>query len=84
MYKVMLDTDRGCMDDHEAVIMDGLETFENELIKRGSKFFGGSEPGMLDLMIWPWCERADLLPILAGNQFAMKKDRFKHLVCFLN
>lgn len=35
-----------------------LDVFEDELKKRGTKFFGGdSKPGMLDYMIWPWCER---------------------------
>jgi glutathione S-transferase len=34
-----------------------LDLFEEELKKRGTKFFGGAKPGMLDYMIWPWCER---------------------------
>lgn len=80
MVKVMLNSDRACIDDHENVIMQGLETFNRELADRGKTYFGGDEPGMLDYMIWPWCERADLLPLLGGNQFILKKDRYKHLV----
>lgn len=34
-----------------------LDLFEKELKSRNTKFFGGSKPGMLDYMIWPWCER---------------------------
>lgn len=34
-----------------------LDVFEHELKERKTKFFGGSKPGMLDYMIWPWCER---------------------------
>lgn len=34
-----------------------LDVFEQELKNRGTKFYGGSKPGMLDYMVWPWCER---------------------------
>uniref|UniRef100_T1IUU7 Glutathione transferase n=1 Tax=Strigamia maritima TaxID=126957 RepID=T1IUU7_STRMM len=42
----------------------GLEFFETELAKRRSKFFGGSRPQMLDLMIWPWFEL-----LMSGEHF---------------
>lgn len=38
-----------------------LDVFEDELKKRGTKFFGGPNPGMLDYMIWPWCERTGMI-----------------------
>lgn len=38
-----------------------LDVFEEELKMRGAKFYGGSKPGMLDYMIWPWCERTGKL-----------------------
>lgn len=79
MYKVIMNTGRGHMDEHETLIMDGLATFEKELHNRGGIYFGGSIPGMLDYMIWPWCERADLLKLF-GNQFVLKKDRYRKLV----
>lgn len=60
--------------------MDGLVLFENELIKRNTVFFGGQKPGMVDYMIWPWCERADILKSF-GNKFVLRKDRYKKLVC---
>lgn len=34
-----------------------LSVFENELSRRGTTFFGGDQPAMLDYMIWPWIER---------------------------
>lgn len=80
MYKLLLTSGRGAWDDHEATIKEGLGTFEKELLKRGGKFFGRDKPGMLDYMIWPWCERADLLKFF-GNQFTLKKDDYKRLVC---
>ncbi|XP_011871091.1 PREDICTED: pyrimidodiazepine synthase-like [Vollenhovia emeryi] len=61
-------------------ILIGLELFERELAKRATPFLGGSKPGMLDLMIWPWCERADVLKILKGEQFAIPRDRFLRLL----
>ena len=42
-----------------------LKYLENELKKRGTKFFAGNEaPGMLDYMVWPWLERKDCIRIL--------------------
>ncbi|XP_037075281.1 pyrimidodiazepine synthase-like isoform X2 [Pollicipes pollicipes] len=34
-----------------------IQPFEEELIRRGTPFYHGDRPGMLDLMIWPWMER---------------------------
>jgi len=60
--------------------LSGLEFFDRELAKRGTPFFGGSKPGMLDLMIWPWCERADVIRIIKGEQFVIPRDRFLRLL----
>lgn len=60
--------------------MAGLELFERELAKRGTAFFSGIKPGMLDFMIWPWCERADAMKILQGQKFVVSRDRFLRLV----
>ncbi|XP_015185108.1 PREDICTED: pyrimidodiazepine synthase-like [Polistes dominula] len=56
-----------------------LEFFDRELVKRKTPFFGGSSPGMLDLMIWPWCERADIIRILRGDEYTISRDRFLRL-----
>lgn len=82
MYRGLFYSSRGGTSD-ESIIIEGMETFENELIQRGGRFFGGPhKPAMLDYMIWPWCERADLLK-LVGSAFILKKDKFKKLVRFL-
>ncbi|CAL1686056.1 unnamed protein product [Lasius platythorax] len=60
--------------------LNGLELFDQELAKRGTPFFGGSKPGMLDLMIWPWCERADVIRIIRGEQFVIPRERFLRLL----
>jgi len=54
-----------------------LDKFEEELKKRGSSFFGGSQPGMLDYMIWPWCER---IALLKDFGYELDKDRFSKLI----
>ena len=42
-----------------------MKYFETELKNRGTAFFGGNEnPGMLDYMIWPWFERAEIVPLM--------------------
>jgi len=40
----------------------------------------GDKPGMLDYMIWPWCERSEMLKIMGSDQFVLPRDRFLRLV----
>ncbi|XP_076263128.1 pyrimidodiazepine synthase-like isoform X2 [Rhynchophorus ferrugineus] len=78
MYKILSSIGRVNLDDDEAVA-NGLITFERELMNRGTPFFGGNKPGMLDLMIWPWCERAEILKLF-GNANLLKKDKYRRLL----
>lgn len=78
MTKFLSTIGRSSLDDDE-VIANGLSNFERELQNRGTLFFGGSKPGMLDLMIWPWCERAEILKIF-GNGNLLKKDKYRRLL----
>jgi glutathione S-transferase len=57
-----------------------LDIFEEELRKRGTKFFGGTKPMMIDYMIFPWCERTEMLPFILGDKYELDKDRFGKLV----
>lgn len=64
-------------------VVNGLQLYEDELRKRGTKFFGGStQPGMLDYMIWPWCERSDVIHLIAGNKFELDNERFAKLIAW--
>lgn len=45
-----------------------FDIFESELRTRGTTYFGGSKPGFVDYMIWPWIERTEVVPIIAGTQ----------------
>eukprot|EP00094_Tigriopus_californicus_P009483 TCALIF_09145-PA protein Name:"Similar to GSTO1 Glutathione S-transferase omega-1 (Sus scrofa)" AED:0.13 eAED:0.13 QI:0/0/0/0.8/1/1/5/0/259 len=38
-------------------VQGGLQILGNELRSRGTSFFGGFSPGMVDYSIWPWFER---------------------------
>ena len=54
-----------------------MKYFEAEIEKRGQRFFGGQEaPGMLDYMIWPWLERADILPLIQEDLELLPKSDF--------
>jgi len=75
-YKVAVKGDA----EGKSEISNGLDEFEAELKKRGTTFFGGEEPGMLDYMIWPWIERIALLKYLEGNKYEIDKDRYATLV----
>ncbi|UYV60594.1 GSTO1 [Cordylochernes scorpioides] len=47
-----------------------MEPLETELAKRATPFFGGEDaPGVLDLMLWPWMELAQVAPKLLGADF---------------
>ncbi len=65
-----------------------LETFrrhmaflESELLKRGTAFFNGDAPGMLDYMIWPWMERNEVVPMVHSDiSELMPNPDFKTMV----
>ncbi|EDV39715.1 uncharacterized protein Dana_GF10159, isoform A [Drosophila ananassae] len=59
-------------------IFAGLAIYEEELKQRGTEFFGGTAPGMLDYMIWPWCERFAALKYDRGLE--LDPERFVTLL----
>ena len=60
---------------------NGIKYFEDELKSRGTTFFGGQEhPKMLDYMIWPWFERAEILPLIDKRLELLPKSDFPLLV----
>jgi len=59
---------------------NALDVFEEELKKRGTKYFGGSKPGFVDYMIWPWCERTDAFAFILGDKYELDKVRFNKLL----
>nr|CAD7438520.1 unnamed protein product [Timema bartmani] len=78
LYKLFLDPnnlDKQSVDN----IIGELIVFEEELDARGKPFFGGERPGMVDYMMWPWCERSDLLRIMGGDRWSLSKQKFQKL-----
>ncbi|XP_069952610.1 pyrimidodiazepine synthase isoform X1 [Cherax quadricarinatus] len=65
-------------------IKSGLDVFETELTKRGTKFFGGDTPGMLDYMIWPWAERLPMVEMIARNNGVLTQDRFPKMLSWMD
>ncbi|PSN30294.1 hypothetical protein C0J52_25554 [Blattella germanica] len=75
LYKLYQNMDRDYLDR----IMKELDVFEREIASRGKAFFGGDKPGMLDYMIWPWCERSEMLKVMGGDDFVLPRNRFLRL-----
>ncbi|XP_030831901.1 glutathione S-transferase omega-1 isoform X2 [Strongylocentrotus purpuratus] len=70
-------------EDFLAVYQKELYVLEEELKKRGSAFFFGEKPGLVDFIMWPWFERWAVLgedfhrenyPTLMGYCGRMKED----------
>ena len=58
-----------------------MKYFETELKTRGKTFFAGQEfPGMLDYMIWPWLERAEIVPLIDDRLELLPISEFPLLV----
>lgn len=79
MYKIFVDgpeKNPGALSE----ISNGLDIYEKELTERGTAFFNGDKPGMLDYMIWPWCERSDIIPYLVGDRYKLDEQRFANLL----
>nr|AKS40348.1 glutathione S-transferase omega 4 [Chilo suppressalis] len=57
----------GVTDDARTAYEKALHFVQEQLTLRGTKFFGGSQPGYVDYMIWPWFERITILEGLNGH-----------------
>ncbi|XP_029032452.1 pyrimidodiazepine synthase-like isoform X2 [Osmia bicornis bicornis] len=57
-----------------------LVEFEKELKARGTTFFGGSQPGMLDILMWPWVERRKALPLIYKEPTNFDHENFPHIL----
>ncbi|XP_072031760.1 pyrimidodiazepine synthase-like [Amphiura filiformis] len=52
--------------DQAVKFFDGLQRMEKDLQSRGTAFYSGIEPGMVDYMCWPWLERLSWSPQAGG------------------
>lgn len=68
-----------------ADIYANLALYEDELRARGSVFFGGAKPGMLDFMIWPFVERVEAIPLVIGVlRFSLDEERYAKLLAWID
>ncbi|CAH1180452.1 unnamed protein product [Phaedon cochleariae] len=56
------------------LFLSPLQDLEDELANRGTKFFGGDKPGMIDFMLWPWAERSGCIGIRLGYKLPFKDE----------
>lgn len=61
-------------------IQTGLDTFESELNRRATTYFGGEKPNILDYSIWPWFPRTEVLDVIFGDGCTFSETRFPKLV----
>lgn len=62
-------------------IQNSLDVFESELNRRGTIYYGGDKPNILDYSIWPWFTRTEALDVYFGEGFTFSEKRFPNLVC---
>lgn len=62
-------------------IQNGLDEFERELNRRGTTYYGGEKPNILDYAIWPWFPRIESLDVIFGEGCTFSETRFPKLVC---
>jgi len=56
-----------------------LQVYEDALKIRGTTFFGGNAPGMVDYMLWPWAERVGTIGIVLGQTLPLPEGTFSAL-----
>ncbi|EEZ99479.1 pyrimidodiazepine synthase [Tribolium castaneum] len=75
-YKCVAKTENKSLEEWAKAFVPHLEVFERDLAARGTTFFGGDKPGMVDYMLWPWGERAGTIAIAHGAQLPFGSDQF--------
>ncbi|XP_021942858.1 pyrimidodiazepine synthase-like isoform X1 [Zootermopsis nevadensis] len=80
--RALHNTDNLPVEEYLKDILEPLEEFEAELTNRGTTFFGGDNPGMLDYIMWPWSERSKVPSALQDKEFHFQKEKFPTLVAW--
>nr|QVK45137.1 GSTo2 [Pagiophloeus tsushimanus] len=60
-------------------LLVSLQPLEDELSARGTTFFGGDKPSMIDYMLWPWAERAGSIAIKFGIKLPFEDSHIPFL-----
>ncbi|CAG9793942.1 unnamed protein product [Diatraea saccharalis] len=80
-YKAIMDPE-AITDDVRAAFHRALNFVQEQLSLRGTKFLGGSEPGYVDYMIWPWFERITLIDAVQAH-VAIDQQKYKLLTEYI-
>ncbi|CAG9859825.1 unnamed protein product [Phyllotreta striolata] len=72
--KCIYSNDKTTPQEWSKLFMDALQPIEKELTSRGTPFFAGDSPGMVDYMIWPWMERSGVLKLKYGEKIIVETD----------
>ncbi|XP_042876910.1 pyrimidodiazepine synthase-like [Penaeus japonicus] len=84
MYKIYsAKGDQQTMAEAFESFLSGLDIFETELSRRGTTYFGGVRPAMLDYMIWPHSERFAMLTMFAGEGYEIPRDRYPNMLSWI-
>lgn len=65
-------------------ILNGIDEFEKELNRRGTVYFGGDKPNILDYAIWPWFQRTEVAGEIFSDGCEFSEERFPKLVRLAN
>ncbi|CAG9768092.1 unnamed protein product [Ceutorhynchus assimilis] len=58
------------------ILLPATQPLEDELAQRGTTFYGGDKPGMVDYMLWPWAERVPALgPLLGADRLPLTAEQ---------
>ncbi|KZC12100.1 PREDICTED: pyrimidodiazepine synthase-like [Dufourea novaeangliae] len=63
-----------------AEVSNLLGEFEEELKTRGTTFFGGIQPGIVDILMWPWVERRKALALIYKESMNFNAANFTHIM----
>lgn len=74
-YRCLFKKENKTLNDWVKEFVSLLQVFENELASRGTVFFGGEKPGMVDFMLWPWGERAGTIKIAWDKQLPLEQNQ---------
>ncbi|XP_030749984.1 glutathione transferase omega-1-like isoform X2 [Sitophilus oryzae] len=78
-YSFLLNNQEHATEEQISELLAPLQPFEEELSKKGGKFFGGDKPNMVDYMFWPWAERSEATVRKSKGQNLLTDDKIPNL-----
>lgn len=79
-YRLVYDTSLENVDQAIVEFHSKLNDAENELKAKGSAYFGGDQPNIIDFALWPWFERFGLISVIHGDKCNLNETNYPVLV----